>query len=129
MSKRKTLTVLIADGSRAMVERLTDILERVRGLKLIGYAVTAQETTHSIQELRPDVVILDLQMTNGRGINVLRAIKSSSPDIRVIILSNFPYPQYRKKCLEAGADFFLDKSLDFSKMPEILRDLMANSLG
>jgi len=68
-------------------------------------------------------------MTNGRGINVLRAIKSSSPDIRIIILSNFPYPQYRKKCLEAGADFFLDKSLDFSKMPEILRDLMANSLG
>ena len=46
------------------------------------------------------------------------------PSCVVIIFTNYPYPQYRKKCMEAGADFFFDKSMEFEKIPEVLGQLV-----
>jgi DNA-binding NarL/FixJ family response regulator len=41
-----------------------------------------------------------------------------------VICTNYPYPQYREECLTAGANFFLDKSAEFEKIPAILRELI-----
>jgi DNA-binding NarL/FixJ family response regulator len=46
------------------------------------------------------------------------------PDLYVLICTNYPYPQYREECLTAGANFFLDKSAEFEKIPAILRELI-----
>jgi DNA-binding NarL/FixJ family response regulator len=121
--RRRKVKIFIADDSVKVVERLTDLLKQVVGLELIGHAADGPEAAESIHKLNPDVVILDFRMPKGNGIDVLKAIKITRPGTKVIMLTNFPYAQYRKKCLDAGADFFLDKSSDFNQIPGIVLKL------
>jgi len=81
------------------------------------------EAISAIHRLQPDVVILDVRMPGGSGIDVLQTIKQDRTGPMVIILTNYPYPGYRQKCLEAGADFFLDKSTEFDQIPTLLERL------
>jgi DNA-binding NarL/FixJ family response regulator len=122
-SRRRKMKVFIADDSLAVVERLADLLNEVPGVRLVGRANDAPEAIHSIVETKPDAVILDLQMPGGSGLEVLRTIRQSRPSVWVLICTNYPYPQYREECLAAGADYFLDKSAEFERIPEILREL------
>jgi len=117
------MRVFIADDSRVVVERLADLLQEVPGVQLVGRANDAPEAIHSIVRTNPDAVILDLQMPGGSGLDVLRSIRRSHPSVWVLICTNYPYPQYREECIAAGANYFLDKSAEFEKIPEILRDL------
>ena len=117
------MRVFIADDSRVVVERLADLLKEVPGVQLVGRANDAPEAIHSIVKTNPDAVILDLQMPGGSGLDVLRSIRRSHPSVWVLICTNYPYPQYREECIAAGANYFLDKSAEFEKIPEILRDL------
>jgi DNA-binding NarL/FixJ family response regulator len=63
-------------------------------------------------------------MPGGNGIEVLREVKKMSPAPSVIMFTNYAHAQYRKKCEEAGADFFLDKSTEFDKLPQTLEHLL-----
>jgi DNA-binding NarL/FixJ family response regulator len=78
----------------------------------------------SIRELKPDAVILDIQMPNSSGIDALQNIKIGGPTPVVIMLTNYAYPQYRKRCMDAGADFFFDKSTEFEEVVNVLRGLI-----
>ena len=120
------MKVFIADDSSAVVERLAVLLEDVPGAQLIGRAGDVPETLRGIQVMKPDALILDLQMPGGSGLDVLRAIRTDCPHLYVLVCTNYPYPQYREQCLNAGANFFLDKSADFEKIPSILRELIKN---
>lgn len=117
------MRVLIADDSRAVLERLADLLGEVPGVQLAGKAKDGAEAIHSIVKTSPDVVILDLQMPGSSGLEVLRTIRRSHPSMCVLICTNYPYAQYREECIAAGANYFLDKSAEFERIPEILREL------
>ena len=114
------MRIVLVDDSDIVRERLRAILN---GVEIVGEARDSLEAIDSIQELKPDVVILDIRLPNGSGIDVLQHIKESNPSTKVIMLTNYPYPQYRRKCLEAGADFFLDKSTEFDRLSEVLSQL------
>jgi DNA-binding NarL/FixJ family response regulator len=73
------------------------------------------------------VVILDIRFPDGSGIDVLQAIKQDQPAPMVIILTNYPYSGYRQRCLNAGADFFLDKSTEFDQIPKLFEQLKQNA--
>jgi DNA-binding NarL/FixJ family response regulator len=125
-SRRKKMRVFIADDSRVVVERLADLVEQVPGAQLVGHAGDVPEAVLGIRKMKPDALILDLQMPGGSGLDVLRAIRMDHPHLSVLICTNYPYPQYREECLSAGANFFLDKSAEFEKIPAILRKLIRN---
>jgi CheY-like chemotaxis protein len=74
----------------------------------------ALEAVDFIPKLKPDVVILDVRMPGKNGIDVLKQIKTDESPPIVIMFTNYPYPQYRDRCLQAGADFFFDKTLAVS---------------
>lgn len=118
------MKVFIIDDSEIVVERLVDLLEEVPGAKLVGRAGDVLNAIQGIQDMKPDAIILDLQMPGGGGLEVLRAIRPDFPHLQVLICTNYPYSQYRDECLAAGANFFLDKSADFGKIPDILRELI-----
>ena len=118
------MKVFIADDSPPVVERLTDLLRGLPGVKLAGDAGDVPAVVRCVRQLQPDALILDLEMPGGSGLDVLRAVRHDLPDLQVLICTNYPYPQYRRECLAAGANYFLDKSAEFDKIPLILRDLM-----
>jgi DNA-binding NarL/FixJ family response regulator len=118
------MKVFIADDSQVIVERLADLLSDVPGVELVGQAGDVPEALHCIQQLNPDTVILDLQMPGGSGLDILRAIRPERTSLCVLVCTNFAYPQYREECLAAGANYFLDKSTEFEKIPAILGELV-----
>jgi DNA-binding NarL/FixJ family response regulator len=118
------MRVFIVDDSKVVVERLADLLNEVPGVELVGRASDVPGAIHLIPKANPDVIVLDLQMPGGSGLEVLRSIRVSHPSLWVLVCTNYPYPQYREECISAGANYFLDKSAEFEKIPGILRDLI-----
>ena len=117
------MKVLIADDSELMRERLVTMLSELPNIEIIGQARDGMEAIDFIQTLKPDVVILDIRMPGRNGIDVLKRIKEDDTTPKVIMFTNYPYPQYRHKCLKAGADFFFDKSMDFEQFIHVLNML------
>jgi len=93
------------------------------GVEIVGQAHNAKDAIRSISELNPDVVILDIRMPGPSGIDVLKDIKAKKLPSRVIILTNYAYTQYRKKCEELGADYFIDKVTELEKIPKLIEVL------
>jgi DNA-binding NarL/FixJ family response regulator len=62
-------------------------------------------------------------MPAGSGIGVLRSLQQTAEKPKFIMLTNYPFLQYRKTCLEAGASYFFDKSSEFEKIPQALEQL------
>lgn len=128
VSAAQCLRVFIADDSRLMLERLNALLTTVEGVQIIGAARTVGAAIRGIQHLLPDLVILDFQLPDGNGMDVLKAIKQGKPDSTpplVLMLTNFAYPQYRTECMQRGADYFFDKSQDFERVVEVCRHLLS----
>ncbi len=121
------MRVLIADDSEALVQRLVTTLAKLDGIEIVGHAETVAEAAEGVRNLRPDVVILDIRMPGGSGIDVLDGMKRDRVTPTVIVLTNYDYPQYRKKCLQSGASFFFDKSAEFEKVAQVLRGLISDS--
>ncbi len=123
------MKVLIVDDSILLRERLTAMISELPGIKVIGQAENAENAISSIRILKPDVTILDIRMPGGSGFEVLENIKRDKWTPLMIVLTSYPYPQYRKKCLDSGADYFFDKSTEFQKVIEVLKKFIKESNG
>ena len=121
------MKVFIVDDSVILRDRLKSMLSELREVEITGEAENAQEAVKEIRKIKPDVVILDIRMPRGNGIEVLKSIKCETPAPIVIMLTNYPYPQYRTKCIELGADYFFDKSAEFDSIMEVLEQLIRGS--
>ena len=116
-----TVTVYIVDGSTIIQERLITLLAELDGVEVVGQAQNAADAVKAIRASKPDLVIQDVQTADGNGLDLLAAIKQGDTAPVVIVLTNDAYPPYRKAYLQAGADFFFDKSSEFDQIPEVLR--------
>ena len=114
------MKVLIVDDSAVIRERLVTMLSEIKDVEITGQAQSPREAMEVMEKQKPDAVILDIRIHGGSGIDVLRDIKRNKQFPMVIMLSNYPYSQYRKRCKALGADFFFDKSTEFEKVAEVL---------
>lgn len=118
------MMIFIADDSDPLRERLTAVLSEIEGAEVLGQARNAAEALEGIRRLNPDLVILDIQMPGGSGLDVLRAIKQHARPPVVMMLTNHAHAQYREKCMALGADFFLDKSGEVESLTLICETLV-----
>ena len=115
------MKAIIVDDSVLIRGCLADILSDIPSVEIIGEESEAHQAIASIRLKRPDLVILDIRLTGGSGIDVLREIKHDNPDIKVIVFTGYPFPQYQRRCIEEGADEFLDKSNGFERIRPIVQ--------
>lgn len=118
------IRVLIADDSALVRERLKHLLVDLGGVEVVGQAEDAVEARNLATRLKPHVAILDLRMPNGSGAEVLSDIKKLDPPPQVIMLTNYPHPENRKKCIDQGADYFFDKSTEFQKVLSVVKGML-----
>jgi len=120
------MKVLIVDDSKIVCNGLQKMLTGIPGVKISGQAHNGKDAITSVTELKPDVVILDIRLPDLSGIDVLIDIREKNLPTRVIMLTNYPYPQYRKKCEELGADYFFDKVTEIDEIPNLIKELAIN---
>lgn len=117
------MRIFIADDSVLLREQVIGMLSTLIGIEIVGQSEYSLESFHAICELAPDIVILDIHLIGGSGIDVLRRIKRLDAAPIVIMFTNSTTPPYRRKCMQAGADFFLDKSSEFENVRAIIQSL------
>lgn len=117
------MRLFIVDDSAILRGRIIGLITQVPGIEIIGETETVASSIEGIQNLKPEVVILDLRLKDGNGLEVMAQIKLMEPVPIVIIFTNFPHPQYRKRCLAEGADYFFSKKNEFNEVVELLRTL------
>ncbi len=119
------MNLLIVDDSEAIRTRLVTLMGEVAGVEVVGQAETVAQAIVLLRQLKPQAMILDLQLPDGNGLEVLRWVQDERIPMAVIVLTNYPHPQYEKRARVAGAYAFLNKAKDFPKIVNILRDLIA----
>jgi DNA-binding NarL/FixJ family response regulator len=119
----RVMKVFIVEDAPSIRERLTELMGEIDGAVVVGSAETPADAIAGILNTRPDYVVLDYQLIGGTGVDVMRALHPKAPDIAFVVLTNHANPQYRRRCLDAGASWFLDKSTEFRKIKDVIGGL------
>lgn len=115
-----SLRVFLADDSAPIRERVTGLLA-ANAVDVVGEAETPQGCVDGIRAAQPDVVVLDVQLEGGSGLDVLRTVRRTDPAIAFVVFSNNAGPAYRRRYLQEGATAFLDKSTEFQQLAGAVR--------
>ena len=121
MPNSSALRVLLAEDSALLAGRLAELIRRLPDVDLIATVETEADALGSISATRPDVVILDLHLRSGSGFGVLRSLARARQRPKVVILTNYGLPEYRREAESLGVEAFLDKSRDYFRLPSLLR--------
>ena len=113
------LRVFVVEDSAPIRQRLEAMIAQA-GAAPAGHATGVAAAIQAILEMRPELVILDVQLADGAGFDVLRAVRNQAPDIDVYLLSNFAAYPYRQLAERLGAKGFFDKSREF----DLMRDMV-----
>lgn len=116
----KFLNVLIVEDSLLIAKKMKLLLAPLEYIDLAGIAQNYEEAVTILEVIVPDVIILDIQMPGKSGIDLLTEIRLRHMKCRVIVFTNHSDPYFRNLCNQLGADFFLDKSTEFEKIPVLL---------
>ncbi|TVY01145.1 response regulator [Cohnella terricola] len=118
----KTIKLVIADDQMLTREGLRTILDLEDDMEVVGLAKNGEEAVALTFELRPTLVLLDIQMPVMDGIAALKRIKADCPETRILILTTFIDTDYIVNALAYGADGYMLKDAEGDKMIDSIRD-------
>jgi DNA-binding NarL/FixJ family response regulator len=121
------LRVVIVEDSKRLREQLGESIASPGRIDVVGYAETEAEALALLSDASCDAVVLDLQLRQGNGLSLLKALRARAPTRRVtvIVLTNFAFPHFRDRSLALGADYFFDKAREYDRVREVLEELAA----
>jgi DNA-binding NarL/FixJ family response regulator len=114
------LKIFLADDSALIRDRVTTMLSQ-HAMTIVGYASTAQLAIDGILASRPDIVVLDVRLAEGSGLQVLQTVRSVRPEVAFVVFSNESGVAFRKLYLSKGAACFLDKSQEFEQLAQAVK--------
>src|SRR5947207_4523660 len=114
------MQVFLVEDSAMVRERLEAMLAQVPGIQIVGRAAGAQDAIRDILQARPDLTVLDVQLAEGSGFDVLRALHAQAPELDVVMLSNYSSDPYRQIAERFGARAFFDKTKEFERVREVI---------
>jgi DNA-binding NarL/FixJ family response regulator len=123
------LRVLIVEDSKRLREQLGESICAPGRIEIVGYAETEAEALEVLTRAACDAVVLDLQLRQGNGLAVLKALRSSPAghSVTVIVLTNFAFPHFRDRSLKLGANYFFDKAREYDRVRDVLEELAART--
>jgi two-component system nitrate/nitrite response regulator NarL len=113
--------VLVVDDHPIVLDGVTLTLRDASWLYVAGYARTGREAIAAVRTLRPDVVLLDLRLPDMLGPEVVRALRSRAPGVKIILFTAFPDHAAVDPALAAGADGAVVKDIERHELVEVIR--------
>ncbi len=117
----KPITVLLVDDQQLMRDGIKMLLELEQGIELVGEASDGQQAVTRYSELKPDLVLMDIEMPGTNGIQATQKIRSLDPSARILILTTFGQEDYLRDALLAGAQGFLLKAVSAEALAQSIR--------
>ena len=116
MTETGTASVLIADDQTLFRSGLAALLEKDPRISVVGQAENGEQAVRMVEELKPDLVLMDLKMPVMEGVEATRLIHGQHPEVAVVILSSFGGDSHLVQALEAGASGYVLKDTNVSTM-------------
>ena len=114
------MQVFLVEDSPVIRERIETLLAEIPGTTIAGRAAGASDAIRDILATRPDLVLLDVQLAEGSGFDVLRALHAQAPGLPVVMLTNYSADPYRQIAERFGVRAFFDKTKEFERVREVL---------
>ncbi|MBT7071136.1 MAG: response regulator transcription factor [Anaerolineae bacterium] len=115
------IRVLLVDDHQVLREGLRLLLEGEEDMVVVSEAGTGKDAIRLASELHPDVIVMDLGLPDGNGINAIREIRSQERSVRIVVLSMYSDRELVMKALEAGSDGYVPKSSAHSDLLQAIR--------
>jgi DNA-binding NarL/FixJ family response regulator len=122
------MKIVIADDSALWRDRINSSFNNINNIYLVHEAKNGVEALQLIREKDPDLAIIDIRMPEMNGIEVLKKIRELKMKVKICILTSYANPQYKKRCFEAGADYFLSKTEDFEEINVIINNMLRDKV-
>ncbi|MCC6380423.1 MAG: response regulator transcription factor [Burkholderiales bacterium] len=124
MNESSRLRVFLVEDNPMISDRLVESLTATGRIDVVGRAETEHDAVEALGSTPWDALLLDLQLRNGTGFGVLRAVGKSRPEgAKILVLTNYAIPMLRERSLAMGADAFLDKAHEYDRAVDLLVDL------
>lgn len=120
MSENKKITVVLVDDHALWRGGVRSMLEDSE-FDVVGEAGSGKEAVEKVQALKPMIVLLDIRMAGGDGLDALQVIKSNSPQTAVIMLTTYDNPTYMARAVAGGASGYLLKGIGLDELIEALQ--------
>lgn len=117
--------ILIADDHAVVRAGLRQFLETEAGIGPLGEAASGSETLDKMRAQQWDLLLLDINMPDRSGLDILRHVRSTHPETKVLVLSGFPERQYAVNVLRAGASGFLSKESAPEELLKAVKTVMS----
>lgn len=104
-----------------LAERLRESLDGLANVEVIGAVDDEAAAIDLVRRETVDVIILDLQLKEGTGFGVMRSLGDLRPI--VIVFTNYVLPEYQRLASALGVEYFLDKSVDYDRLPQLLQEI------
>lgn len=115
------IRVVLVDDQTMIRQGLGYVIQMQPDMEVIGEASDGEEAVEVVKRLRPDVVLMDVQMPKVSGIEATRMILSHQPNVKVLILTTFDVKNYVVEGIRAGAVGYMLKDADSQEMLELIR--------
>jgi DNA-binding NarL/FixJ family response regulator len=125
IATRKSIRILAADDHPIFRAGLAALIASEVDLELVGEASSGREAIHQYRALRPDVTLLDLQMPDGNGIDVIVAIRAENSSARIIVFTTYAGDARAQRALKAGAQGYILKGMIRKDLFECIRAVHA----
>ena len=123
MSDANIIRVLSVDDHPLLREGIATLIKHQPDMVLVGEASTGRDAIQQFQKHQPDVTLMDLRLPDMNGIDVMIAIRTESPDARIIMLTTFDGDVEIQRALEAGAHGYMLKSMPPKELLEVIRQV------
>jgi CheY-like chemotaxis protein len=122
----KPLRILLVEDSPLLRGRLENMLSQHAAFKVTGLAAGESEAIEKLDSVPYDAIVVDVELRPGSGIGVIRQARARNKDVKdgghvwIVVLTNYDLPTVRERCMQAGADHFLDKMREIDQLIPIL---------
>lgn len=104
------LSVVIVEDHQLLRELLIDLFDKNEKYEVIGQSASCQEANEIIGILKPDIVLLDLNLSDGSGLDIIPVIRKTSRKSKIVVLSMYCHPAYAQKVIKFGGHAFVTKN-------------------
>jgi DNA-binding NarL/FixJ family response regulator len=118
------IKLLLVEDSSVLATNLAETMTEIPEIDLIKSVDSESSALAEFRKRRVDVLVLDLQLKQGSGFGILRALAAMNQTPCVIVLTNHDSAAYAQEAVSLGARYFLDKARDFQRLPDILREIV-----